>query len=253
MRISVSGTACQGKTTLINDFIKNWPNYKTPSNSYRDVIKSGNYPHSKNCTKDGQWAILNHMIDELQKYSKDDKVIFDRGPLDCLVYTLWAFDKKTSDIDETFINKIIPIVKESLKYLDVIFFTPITKSSPVMIVNDGTRETDPVYIEEIDNIFKALLYQYQHNLGRTPFFSADDCPAIIEIFGKQHERIVLIQQYLNVDGEVIGEEGDQILNPNNIEELEKLMLEQMDADKKEKFQKQQEKMIKDFVKSQKNK
>lgn len=251
MRISISGTACQGKTTLIKDFIKNWPKYSTPSQTYRDTIKSGNYPHSKNCNKEGQWAILNHMIDELQKYSKEDKVIFDRGPLDCLVYTMWAYEKQSSDIDEAFVNKIIPIVKESMKYLDVIFFVPITKASPVAIINDGTRETDPVYIEEIDNIFKAMFFQYQHNLGRTPFFSADDCPAIIEIFGKPQERILLIEQYLNVDGEVIGEEGDQILNPNNIEELEKLVLEQAEANQKEKYAKKQEQMLKEFVKKTK--
>lgn len=251
MRISISGTACQGKTTLIKDFIKNWTKYSTPSQTYRDTIKSGNYPHSKNCNKEGQWAIINHMIDELQKYSKDDKVIFDRGPLDCLVYTMWAYEKQSSDIDEAFINKIIPIVKESMKYLDVIFFVPITKASPVAIINDGTRETDPIYIEEIDNLFKAMFFQYQHNLGRTPFFSADDCPAIIEIFGKPQERILLIEQYLNVDGEVIGEEGDQILNPNNIEELEKLVLEQAEANQKEKYAKKQEQMLKEFVKQTK--
>jgi hypothetical protein len=138
-----------------------------------------------------------------------------------------------------------------MKHLDVIFFVPITKASPVLIVNDGTRETDPVYIEEIDNLFKAMFFQYQHNLDRTPFFSATDCPAIIEIFGKPQERILLIQQYLNVEGEVIGEEGDQILNPNNIEELEKLVLEQAEADQKEKYLKKQQQMLKEFVKQTK--
>jgi hypothetical protein len=252
MRICISGTANVGKSTLVKDFIKNWPKYSTSSKTYRDVLKSGNYPHSKSCNKEGQWAIINHMIDEMQKYSSEDKVIFDRGPLDCLVYTLWAFEKKSSDIDKEFVDKMIPLVRESMKFIDVIFFLPITKSSPIPIVDDGTREVDPVYIEEIDNLFKGLMFQYQHNLGRTPFFASDDCPAIIEIFGKPQERILLLQQYLNVEGEVIGEEGDTILNPNNIEDLEKLVLEQVSADKKEKYLKKQEEMIKDFVKSSKN-
>ena len=253
MRISISGTANVGKSTLVKDFLKNWPLYKTPSSTYRDVLKTGNYPHSKKCNKEGQWAIINHMIDEMQKYSNDDKVIFDRGPLDCLVYSMWAFEKKSTDIDKEFIDKLIPLVRESMKFIDVIFFIPITKTSPVPIVNDGTREIDPVYIDEIDNLFKAMMYQYHHNLGRSPFFSADDCPAIIEIFGKPEERILLLQQYLNVEGEVIGEEGDTILNPSNIEELEKLVLEQVSADKKEKYIKKQEEMVKDFVKKSKKK
>ena len=251
MRISVSGSSCLGKSTLISDFIKNWPNYKTPSEDYRKILKEKNYPHSKKCIKEGQWAIINHMIDEMQKYSKDDKVIFDRCPWDVLVYSLWSCEMGATDIDEKFINQLIPLVKESLKYLDLIFFIPITKHSPIPIVNNGYRETDPQYIAEIDNIFKALFYEYQHSLGKTPFFSADDSPAIIEIFGKPHERILLIEQYLDVNGEVIGEEGDTVLNPNNIEELEKLIMDQMSIDEKEKYLKKQKKLIQDSEKLEK--
>ena len=59
MRIAISGTACQGKSTLIQDFIKEWPSYQREKTDYRDIIKEKNYPHSKNCNKEGQWAILN--------------------------------------------------------------------------------------------------------------------------------------------------------------------------------------------------
>jgi hypothetical protein len=251
MRISVSGTACLGKSTLIRDFINTWPNYKTPSDDYRKILKEKNYPHSKKCNKEGQWAILNHMIDEMQKYSKEDKIIFDRCPWDVLVYSLWSCEMGASDIDEKFISQLIPLVKESLKYLDLIFFIPMTKHSQIPIVDDGFRETDPQYIAEIDNIFKALFYEYQHSLGKTPFFSPDDSPAIIEVFGKPQERILLIQQYLDVNGEVIGEDADSILNPNNIEELEKLVMEQMSADEKEKYLKKQKQLINDFEKQEK--
>ena len=195
MRIGISGTIGIGKSTLINDFIRAWPNYKTPDSSYRDLLKEKNYPHSKLCNKEGQWAILNNMIDEMQKYSKDDNVIFDRTPWDCLVFSLWAAEMGTSDIDKPFIDKCIKIVRESMKHLDLIFFVPITAVSPVVIEDNGKRETDPQYIGEIDHIFKALFHEYQHALGKTPFFSAEDCPAIIEIFGKQEERILLIRQY----------------------------------------------------------
>jgi GTPase SAR1 family protein len=251
MRIGISGSINVGKTTLVNDFLRAWPNYKTPDSSYRDLLKSGNYPHSKNCNKEGQWGILNHMIDEMQKYSKNDNVIFDRNPLDCLVFTLWAAEMETSDIDKTFVNKMIPIVKESLKNLDLILFIPITQHSPVEIVDNGKRETDPQYIGEIDNIFKALVYEYQHSLGKTPFFSADDCPAIIEVFGKQEERILLIRQYLDENGNVYGEEDDTILNPENIEDLERLIAQQVTEDEKEKKIKEQERMIREFAKKTK--
>jgi len=251
MRICISGTANIGKSTLIKDFINKWEIYKTPKTSYRDVIKDKNYPHNKNCNKEGQWAIMNHMIDDLQKYNKTDNILFDRGPLDCLVYSIWAYEKGSSDIDKIFIDKLIPLVKESMKHIDLIFFLPVTKLSPVQIVDNGSRDTDPVFIEEIDNIFKALFFQYQHNLGKTPFFDSEDCPAMVEIFGNPEERIALIQQYLKDDGEVYGEEEDTILNPKSLIEIEKLLKEQEDTHSKEQSYKEQEKLIKEYIKKSK--
>ena len=51
MRIAVSGTACQGKTTFIKYFIKEWPMYSTPEKTYRDFISENNLPHSENTLK----------------------------------------------------------------------------------------------------------------------------------------------------------------------------------------------------------
>ena len=78
MRIAISGTACQGKSTLIKDFKEKWPSYKSPDKTYRDIITEQNLEHSSTTNKETQMAILDFMIDELQKTSKGDKVIFDR-------------------------------------------------------------------------------------------------------------------------------------------------------------------------------
>ena len=55
MRLSVSGTAAQGKTTLLKEFLKNWDMYDTPDVSYRSLIKSDN--HSKKTNKETQTAM----------------------------------------------------------------------------------------------------------------------------------------------------------------------------------------------------
>ena len=60
MRIAVSGSACQGKTTFIQDFIKEWPMYSTPEKTYREYIEENNLPDSDNTNKDAQWGILNN-------------------------------------------------------------------------------------------------------------------------------------------------------------------------------------------------
>lgn len=256
MRIAISGSACQGKSTLIKDFLAEWPIFKSESSTYRDLIKSANLPHSKNATKESQWQILNFMVDELQKYTSTDNVIFDRCPLDNLVYSLWCFENNVGGIDKEFIDKCIPVVRESLRHLDVIFFTPITRVSPVNIEKDGLREVDGVYIKEIDNIFKALNMQYRLGLGKTPFFPSDDCPAVIEIFGNRQERIQMIKLYINKSGECIGgdvNDPNNILNPNNLleDQIGSILKDQKATDKKEKAYKKEIEEIKKFVKKNK--
>lgn len=231
MRIAITGTACQGKSTLIQDFLKEWPSYQIEKSNYRDVIKEKNYPHSKKCNKDGQWAILNCKIDEMQKYSKRDKVIFDRCSLDAIVYSLWSFDKQATDIDKEFIDKCIPLVRESIKSLDIIFFIPITKVAPVPIVEDGMREIDEEYITEVDNIFKTIIHSHHIKPGSTPFLPSYDCPAIIEVFGSREERIQIIKQYLDTDGDLIGD-NTGLVTPDSGDMLDLLnqMKMQTDAD-----------------------
>ena len=37
MRISISGTAHSGKTTLLNSFLYTWKNYESPDKTYNDI------------------------------------------------------------------------------------------------------------------------------------------------------------------------------------------------------------------------
>lgn len=216
MRIAISGSGNQGKSTLIKDFLAEWPMYKAESQTYRDKITSEKLPHSKETTKDTQWKILNHMIDEMQTFKEGDKIIMDRCPIDNLVYSLWAFEKGIGDIDKDFIDKCIPLVCESMRHLDIIFFTPITKAAPVKIEKDGMRETDPMFIKEIDNLFKMIGLQHTQNNGKNPFFPKDDAPGWIEVFGSPEVRIKMIGQYLDAEGDLIGgteESLNELINP----------------------------------------
>jgi hypothetical protein len=218
MRIAISGTGNQGKTTLINDFLQEWSNYKTESSTYRDKLVAEKLPHSKDATKDTQWKILNHMIDEMQIFGAEDNIIMDRCPIDSLIYSLWCFEKGVGDIDKEFIDKCIPLVCESMRNLDIIFFIPITKAAPVAIEEDGVRETDKVYIKEIDNIFKMIGAQHHENNGRNPFFPKDDAPGWIEVFGDRQTRVAMIKQYLDADGDLIGgteESMNELINPHD--------------------------------------
>lgn len=241
MRIAIVGSACQGKTTLINDFLKTWPAYKRSNESYRKLLKQEKVKINKEVDQDGQWKILNCLINDLQQTQKGDKIIFDRCPLDNIIYSLWAEDKQTSDIDKDFIKKCIPLVQESMKAIDIVFFLPITKVAPVPIENKKNREIDETYIKEIDNIFKVISHNYIRN-GICPFLANDDRPPIIEIFGNPEERIEMIKLYLNDKGDLI-EDETSILDSENMNSMEEILK----ANKRAKYDEVYEKKIKNKI------
>lgn len=222
MRVAVIGTACVGKSTFINDFLDNWSGiYTRPEKTYRDVIKEKKLPHSKQTTVETQQTILDFMVDQHMSYTRQDNVIFDRCPIDNLVYSIHAFDKGGSDIDESFIEKSIPIVKESMRFVDLVLYIP--RKPELVIEDDGFRETSEEYINEIDNLFKQVeLYSHQDN---SIFFHHDDKPAVVSISGEPRERIRQASLYITEDGGEFGEEDCDI----DWEELAKFGIEPRDV------------------------
>jgi predicted ATPase len=241
MRLAISGSACQGKSTLVDDILRNWPSYKRSEESYRVLLKKEQIKINKEVNQDGQWKILNCLIDDVQKTKKGDKIIFDRCPLDNLIYSLWAEDKSSSDIDKNFISKCIPLVQESMKYIDIVFFLPITKVAPVSIKEKKDREIDTLFIKEIDNIFKAITYNLMVN-GECAFMAKDDRPPIIEIFGSPEQRIEIIKLYLNRDGDLIDDQAS-VLNPENLNQMEALLK----ASKKALFEEKEDNKVRNKI------
>lgn len=225
MRLCVSGTSSQGKSTFIKDFIKEWPSYSTPETSYRSFVKN---KHSKKGTKDMQWRILNDMIDRLQKTDHEDKIIFDRCPLDNLAYTMYLFSKGLGKVDEKFVNKTMTLCKEMFKFVDIIFFIPITKAvEDIAYDNDRFQKdkkkgiVDEDFRAEIDTIFKALKYDWDVNMASN-IFDPRDKPAMIEIFGEPFERIEMCKLYLNTDGDIIDSDINNILTEAELMEQQQL-------------------------------
>lgn len=217
MRVAIIGTAAVGKSQVLKDFLANWPKYTTPTKTYRDVLQEKGLGHSKKTCKATQQAILDWMIEEEKKHRKGDKVVYDRCTLDNLVYSMWAYEHGETDIDKTFVDQCIPLVRESLRSVDIIFFIPLSRFTKINNEDDkgGKRETDPVFIREIDNLFKAFAAEWHK--PASPFFARDDKPAIIEIFGSPQERMKIIELYLDKDGDEIGD--GKLIDPNEIARL----------------------------------
>jgi len=206
MKIAVIGTQCVGKSTYIQDFLAKWPMYKTPEKTYRDLVKENNIPLNKEGSEESQRQILDFLAEQATQYSKNDFVIFDRCVLDNLAYSSWLH--LNGLVSEKFLDTSRILVRETLRLYDILFFLPLTKASPVEIVADGIRDTDPVYREEIDNIFKVFNQSYLQGDGR--IFPKGDSAAFIEIFGTREQRIALTTMYVQENGKQFGEEQSLI-------------------------------------------
>jgi hypothetical protein len=191
-----------GKSTYIQDFLKEWPMYKTPEKTYRDVIKEKGLVINEAGSEESQKIILDALVDQAIEYSKEDNVILDRCVLDNLAYTSWLnLNDKVSD---KFLDESRLIVRETLKLYDILFFFPVSKFNNVPLEQDGLRSTDPQYREEIDMLFKAFQQSYLSGDGRV--FPSSECPAFIELYGSREERIKLTSLYIDKDGKPYGDD-----------------------------------------------
>lgn len=203
MKIAVCGSQNTGKSTFVNDFIKRWPMYRKPEKSYRDFIVDKNLKLNQEGDENSQKLILNALIDQAMAYprDKDTFLIYDRCPLDNLAYTFWLSYYKPEEMSQKFLQTTIDLVKNSLKFFDIIFFTPITSHSPIPPLskeNNQYRSLDENFRLEINNILNGFYNSYSKNDGRV--FPVEDSPAFIEIIGNQEQRIELTSLYVNEEG-----------------------------------------------------
>ena len=214
MRIALIGAHSVGKSTLVEQFLKEWPMYKRPEKTYRDIIKEKNLNINMQGDKESQRAILNALVDEVQlaSTSDDTHIIFDRCPVDNMAYTLWHYAKDTEGFTSEFVMTCKDIAALSLKHIDLIFYVPARKEIPIT-PREG-RETNETFREEIDNIFDSLVNSYEKNIGA--FFPSEDCPAVIRLEGPPDMRIPQIKLYIKDTGNCYGEEDGSLIDASKV-------------------------------------
>ena len=207
MKIAFIGTHCNGKTSLVEEFLQKWPMYKRPVKTYRDLLKEKKVTNNKEGTEESQKAILNALIDEIQEAAAtgDKDIVFDRCVIDNIVYSLWL--NENGKVSNEFIMDSKFLALQSLKMIDIIFYLPLREE--IKITEKETRDTDPSYRKEIDNIFNALVQTYEKNTGA--FFPLEDCPAVIRLDGPPDLRCQQIQLYLKETGQVYNESDGSLL------------------------------------------
>jgi deoxyadenosine/deoxycytidine kinase len=150
MKIGFCGTMSVGKTTLVNA-LKNVPEFKdyTFTTERSKYLNSLGIPLNTDSTLKGQNIFLAERCTELMQ----ENIITDRTVVDVIAFTRLA--KSISYIDGDAFEEY---AKRFIREYDYIFYV---SPEGTIIEDNGVRETNQEYRDEIDQTIKLLLYKYK--------------------------------------------------------------------------------------------
>jgi hypothetical protein len=217
MRVAVSGTTCQDKSTLVQDIITNWDGlYREPKVTYQSIIDSIKGTEFKKISST-MWRLITDLNREIYKFKEEaDNVVFNRCALDVLAYSLWLKKKNVNSVDDKFIKRLKVKTRKCMKHLDIIFFVPIVDQQNIHITSkhENITDADISSIREIDAIFKSFIREWRD--GKNEFMPINDAPAIIEVFGSREERMKMVSLYIQPDGTQYETSGNFMEDASNI-------------------------------------
>lgn len=186
MRIAVSGTHFIGKSTLIDDFVKTHPNYKSEVEAYHKLQDEKEMELSLEPSFESLIEQLGYSIEQLNRNSNERNIIFDRCPVDYIAYAMCIAAQESIDINDTEIVERFSDVKEALDNLDMIVFLPITKEHLIEYTEENST-----YRKNADKFFKQIYRDDVYDI-----FPRYGHPKIIEIWGDRLARVNKLESYL---------------------------------------------------------
>lgn len=175
-----------GKSTLIQDFVEIHPNYITQQEPFYDlddeVAVNPELPSFEFAHK--QLQISLHQIAE---NAHQPNIIFDRCPVDFLVYAMCVLEGEGIDLEETEIAEQFVDIKRLIATLDLIAFIPIAPNNTITYSDDF-----PELRVKADAFFKEIFRDDRYSL-----FPNYNQPRIIEVTGNRNERVKQMASYLS--------------------------------------------------------
>ncbi len=181
MRIAVIGPQNTGKSTFIEDFMKEFSHYATPTETYRDVIESRSLLVNQKSSIESQKEIRDFMFGQIRQ-NKEYNIIFDRCMIDNFVYTYTQYEK--GEIPKWFVDETEAMMKDTLHLIDMYLFIPTAISVP--LISDSTRDITASYIDTVNHHFLKVLF----DLARK------DHITIKVISGSRKERIDQVKKLI---------------------------------------------------------
>lgn len=150
MRIAFTGSHRVGKTTLAEEIAESLPNYEFINEPYLQLEEDG-YLFSEIPTLEDYIEQFNFSVEQLQ--NSDDKVIFDRCPLDLLAY-IYAISKRKS------ISTLYEEMTTAIAEIDLLVFVPIEKVDLI-----SCQESDlPNLRQEVNAILEDWIGDFSNEI-----------------------------------------------------------------------------------------
>jgi hypothetical protein len=168
MRIAVSGSHGTGKSTLVAAFLERCPEYAHEPEAFEilgdEIDLEGDEP-----TADGLRLLLDHTAAAMTVHGPGASVIFERSPVDYLAYAVassWPRATRAALLEEA-----LPIVRRSLRGLDLIAFLPVSARGP------STRPGEsPRFRKRVDRALERALLDDEQDL-----FGAAAAPRVVAL------------------------------------------------------------------------
>ncbi|WP_170951802.1 ATP-binding protein [Synechococcus sp. GEYO] len=191
MRIAISGSHSLGKSTLVWDWIKRHPQYTREEEPFRALYgEMYDIRFRQECNRLHDGIQMYYNASRVSLYSSiNDCVIFDRAPIDYIAYSQYTADKQITDIDNAFVEAMVPRVIERLQRLDLVVFVPMTDRWSVDMEDDGIRPVDLPYRAEVDAIFKQI-----YRDKRFSVMPDKNRSKLIELWGSREQRLDRLEQ-----------------------------------------------------------
>lgn len=174
MRIAVSGTHCTGKSTLIDEFLRAYPEFAHEPEPYTALVEDFGEEFSAEPCVDDFVTQLEFNLARLRQHAPGDQVIYERCPVDFLAY-IAALDSKNVEPHRN-------SVSEGINRLDLIVYLPLDDE-----IEASTLEF-PKLRKAVDRRLSAILFDNEFGI-----ISSSDV-AIVDASGSTAQRLRIVEE-----------------------------------------------------------
>jgi hypothetical protein len=137
VRVAIAGSHSVGKTALISRFLGLCPECVHEPEAFETLADDVELTESGAPTRDGLLLLLNYTLAVVEGRAAQDRVIFERSPVDYLAYAAASVGAWHPDDIRDFLRAQRPRVRDSLRHLELIAYLPIPASDSVRRRGEG--------------------------------------------------------------------------------------------------------------------